>query len=509
MPMTTAPFPRPDENRCGAVRRWAIRPRLPRGSMGGKMFLALAVGLLAATMAARAQKSGGEAAALSTFAVDVTIPIGHPCMGGGVAPARRVVEPLQARGFVLAVRGQPALVVVSFDWCEIRGSAFEDWRTALAEEAGTVPQCVLVTSTHVHDAPVMDPEAEWLLRETERSGAWKHLAPPEPGAPIQLASVCWPDFNRICIQRARLAVRAAMKAPRRVTHLGMGRAQVKEVASNRRHIRPDGALSYGRGSRSGNDAASAAAPEGEIDPWLRTLSFWDGEKPLCALHSYAVHPMSFYGAGEVSIDFVGLARERRQAEQPEIFQIYATGCAGNVTAGKYNDGTPASRAALTDRLHAAMREAWSKTERQPLEAPTFRLSHIPLGARATEDHTEAVLRHRLLNDPKPFARAHAAMGLAWYARVQAGHQIELPAIDFGPAQLLLLPAETYVEFQLHAQELRPESFVMCLGYGECGPGYIPVERAWREKDSNLRDWTWVGPGSEEPLRQAIRAALGR
>ncbi|MGB8170107.1 MAG: hypothetical protein WCF18_21565 [Chthoniobacteraceae bacterium] len=449
------------------------------------------------------------AASLATFAVDVTIPVGHACMGGGVAPARRVAEPLQVRGFVLTVPGQQPLVVVSFDWCEIRGSAFDDWRTALAEEAGTVPQRVLVSSTHVHDAPVMDPEAEWLLRETEKSGAWKNLAPPDPKTPIQLASVCWPDFNRICIQRAREAVRLARKSPRRVTHLGLGRAEVEAIASNRRFMLPSGGVSFARGSRSGGDAASAGAAEGDIDPWLRTLSFWDGDTPVCALHSYAVHPMSFYGAGEVSIDFVGLARERRQAEQPDVFQIYATGCAGNVTAGKYNDGTPASRAALTDRLHTAMVEAWTKTRKQPLTAPTFRLSRIPLGARATEDHTEAILRQRLANDPKPFARAHAAMGLAWYDRVKSGHQIELPAIDFGPAQLLLLPAETYVEFQLYAQELRPDSFVMCLGYGECGPGYIPIERAWRENDSNLRDWTWVGPGSEEPLRQAIREALAR
>ncbi len=448
-----------------------------------------------------------SAASLATFSVDVTIPIGHACMGGGIAPARRIAEPLHARGFVLTVPGQSAFVVVCFDWCEIRGSAFDDWRTALAQEAGTQPQRVLVCSTHVHDAPVMDPEAEFLLRETEKSGAWKKLAPPDPKSAIQIASVCWPDFNRICIQRARDAMRAALKTSRRVTHLGIGRAEVKQIASNRRFVLPGGGLSYGRGSRSGVDAASAGAPEGDIDPWLRTLSFWDGDTPVCALHSYAVHPMSYYGTGEVSIDFVGLARVRRQAEQPEVFQIYATGCAGNVTAGKYNDGSPASRAALTDRLHAAMREAWTNTQKHALNAPTFRLSEIPLGARDTADHTEPVLRHRLANDPKPFARAHAAMGLAWYQRVKSGHHIDLPAIDFGPAQLLLLPAETYVEFQLYAQELRPGSFVMCLGYGECGPGYIPIERAWRENDSNLRDWTWVGPGSEEPLRRAIRDVL--
>ena len=58
-----------------------------------------------------------------------------------------------------------------------------------------------------------------------------------------------------------------------------------------------------------------------------------------------------------------------------------------------------------------------------------------------------------------------------------------------------------------AQELRPDAFVLVAGYGECGPGYIPVERAWRESDGNLADWCWVNPGSEGRMTGALRAAL--
>ena len=39
---------------------------------------------------------------------------------------------------------------------------------------------------------------------------------------------------------------------------------------------------------------------------LKTISFWNQEQPLLALHAYATHPMSYYGQGEVSADFVGL-----------------------------------------------------------------------------------------------------------------------------------------------------------------------------------------------------------
>jgi len=443
---------------------------------------------------------------LSTFSADVTIPIGHPCMGGGIRPARIVQDPLLAKGFVL-LGGEKPLVMIAFDWCEIRGTSFDKWKRALAEAAGTEPSRVLVISTHVHDAPVMDEDAEKLLRDIEATGAWKDIPPPDPKAAVQTASVCQPGFNEACIAKVTAALRESLPRAARITHFGAGKAKVDRIASNRRFFTRAGALSYGRFSRSSNKEAQDA-DEGTIDPWLRTLSFWNGDKPVCALHNYAVHPMSSYGSGRVSADFPGQARERMQQSHPDVFQIYSSGCAGNVTAGKYNTGDQANTPVLAGRLHDAMEAAWIATERTPLHQISFRLALMPLGARATPDHTEAVLRKRLAEGVKPFERSEAAMGLAWYERVRSGHLIEVPAIEFGPAHILmLLPAEAYVEFQLFAQECRPEGFVMVMGYGECGPGYIPIDRSFTERDLNLNDWAWTPPGSEAVMRAAIREVL--
>src|SRR5437868_4687506 len=81
---------------------------------------------------------------LATFSVDVTIPIGHPCMGGGISPAKGVADSLFAKGFVL-IGGDKPVVLAAFDWCEIRGTSFEKWKQALADAAGTDAQNVLVT----------------------------------------------------------------------------------------------------------------------------------------------------------------------------------------------------------------------------------------------------------------------------------------------------------------------------------------------------------------------------
>jgi hypothetical protein len=209
----------------------------------------------------------------------------------------------------------------------------------------------------------------------------------------------------------------------------------------------------------------------------------------------------------VSADFVGLARRRRQADTPGVFQMYVSACSGNVTAGKYNDGSPDNRPVLADRVHRAMKAAWDATTRRPIRSADFRSVPLVLEPRASAGFSSDELMKRLNTDPRPFGRCLAALGLSWRKRCEAGKPIDLAVLDFGAAAFALLPAESYVEFQLAAQELRPRSFVVVAGYGECGPGYIPTERAWKENDTNLTDWCWVTEGSEVRLLDALGKLL--
>lgn len=427
---------------------------------------------------------------LAPFAAEVTVPLGHALMGGGIPPAKTIADPLWAHGFVLLGADDP-IVVASVDWCEIRNEAYTQWREALAKAAGTSPSRVLVSSVHQHEAPVADLHAERVLREAKSPG-----------------SVCDPAFHDKAVSRVARAVADAVKKPRAITRVGTGQAKVDQVASNRRFLTEDGKVSFGRGSAT-RDKHARGQPEGTIDAYLKTLSFWDGDTPVAALNVYATHPMSYYGTGAISADFPGLARKRRQADLPDVLQIYASGASGNVTAGKYNDGDPANRPVLADRLYRAMAEAWKATKRQPLERVSFRSIAYRLEPRDGPGFTIADLKKRLKEGRRPFDQCLAAMGLSWRARCDAGHKLDLPVIDFGAVQLLLLPGEAYVEYQLLAQKLRPDSFVVSLGYGECGTGYVPTDKAVAEGDTNLGEWCWVAPGAEKALTAALRRGLAK
>lgn len=425
---------------------------------------------------------------LATFSADVTPPLGHPCMGGGIKAVEKIGDPLYAHGFVLLSDARP-IVVVAVDWCEIRNDAYERWRTVLAEAAKTDKERVLVTALHQHDAPIADLEAQRLLESVKAKG-----------------NICMLDFHEKVVQRVAKAMQQSLKEPRKITHFGTGQAKVEKVASNRRYLGLDGMPLYNRMSAT-RDPKIRAAEDGVIDPWLKTLSFWDGERPVLALSAYATHPMSYYGGGVVSADFVGLARKRRINDDASVMQIYASGCSGNVTAGKYNDGTPDNRAILADRIYTAMADAWKNTKRLPLTEVQVRSAKLRLEPREGPGFSVADLRKKLESDPRPFNQCLAALGLSWRKRADAGATIDVPAISFGKAHLLLMPAEAYVEYQLMAQKTRPDSFVVTMGYGECAPGYIPTEQAVRERDGNLHDWNWVAPGAEERIRAALKEVL--
>jgi hypothetical protein len=425
---------------------------------------------------------------LATFTADVTTPIGHGMMGG-LWLSKSVADPLEANGFVLLGDDQPPVVFVSVDWCEIRNEALDRWKAVLAVAAETTPERVMVTAIHQHDAPVADLAAERILRE-------RHLA----------GTVCDLDFHERAVQGVAKSVRASLKSAQPLTNIGTGQAKVEQVASNRRYTTPDGAIHFDRGSRT-TDPVAVAADEGVIDPWLKTLSFWNGEEPLAAVSFYAVHPMSYYGDGEVSADFPGLARRQRQADLPAMKQIYVSGCSGNVTAGKYNNGDRENRLLLASRLHAAMSAAWDATVRHPVDGYAYHVTPLRLEPRDGPGFTVADLEQKLATEKNHFQQCLAAMALSWRRRADAGQRIEIPTLNFYVAQLMILPGESYVEYQLAAQQARPDSFVCVAGYGEGATGYIPTEQHIAEGDPNLGDWWWVAPGSEQRLLSAIRSAL--
>ncbi len=425
---------------------------------------------------------------IATFQVDATPPMGDPLCFGLCEPASRVDDRLTARGVILLNAGSP-IVLCAVDWVEIASLGYDQICEDLAKAAGTSVDRVTLHTLHQHDTPGYNPGAEEILAANGLSGRLY-------GA----------EFVSVFRRRLATAVRAAVSQARPVTHLGVGRGKVEKVASNRRVLGPDGKVKYGRMS-SCRIPEAIAAPEGTIDPYLTLLSFWNGDKPLVSITYYATHPQSYYCKGGVSADFIGAARALREAAVPQVSHIHFNGAGGNVAAGKYNDGSPANRPVLAARVAAGMKMAWDATKKEPISAQQVRWSVLPVRLPSHPRLQEAKLLDEVRNPALPEKqRTRAARDLSWL-RLPAARQIPLQLLDFGKAVVLHMPGELFVEYQLAAQRMRPDTTVAMAAYGDCGPGYIGTRIAYSQGGYETGEVSLVSPGVEDVLTNGMRRLL--
>lgn len=448
----------------------------------------VAVLLLLLTLSA-----AGADPAIATFSADMTPPVGAPLCDGLVPPADAVDDPLSARGIILFGEGQP-IVLCAVDWVGIGNGGHDRWRAALADAAGTTPDRVAVHCLHQHDAPGYDEDAEELLAQQGLSGKQYHVA-----------------FAHEAVKRTAAAVKAAIAKKQPFTHVGVGKAEVKEVASNRRVMGPDGKVKYVRYS-SCKDEKIRAEPEGTIDPFCRIIAFFADDKPVASLTYYATHPQSYYGQGNVSADFPGLARGIREKELPGVAHIHFNGAGGNVTAGKYNDGSPPLRAILAQRLAKGMKEAFDDagTHKTPLSAKDVGWAEVGVVLPPRDSLDEKMILAKLTDKAAPEReRIRAARELAFKRRCDSGHKTSLGCLKLGTTRVLHLPGEIFVEYQLAAQKMYPAGELCTAGYGDYGAGYIGTKVSYGEGGYETSHVSRTAPEVEEVLMQGIKEVLGK
>jgi hypothetical protein len=419
---------------------------------------------------------------VAPFEADATPPLGAPLIW--VTPAERVADPLRAKGIVFESNGQ-RYVMCAVDWCGIGGAVHQQIRAAIARAAGAKPAAVELHVIHQHTAPYLEGDGQKKLA--------KQASPPllYPQSAID-------DLAR----RLAAAVAKARAALVPVDTIGIGEAKVERVASYRR-IFIDGKL-VSRVSTAGKRKEMADAPEGPIDPYLRTITFAQGGKPVVRLHYYATHPQTFCCEGTVSADFVGAARDAAEKLEPGVPQVYFTGAAGDVTVGKYNDETPEKRKELATRLLEGFRASIRATKYQPLQKAAWRTLPLRMPGRPASDPLMQNYRAKML-DVKATGneRLRGAIAVAYAERKRP---IDISVLDLGAAVVLHLPGEPLLEFQRYAQQQLPGRFVAVAGYGDIGPGYICPDLA-HQQGSYEPGASQTPPGTEAILKAAIRKLL--
>lgn len=396
------------------------------------------------------QEAKASGLRIASFEVDVTPPVGYKLAYNSVIKTWDMG--LRAKGIVLLGAGEP-IVMLAVDWIYIANESMVEFKRALAEAAGTIPQRVAVHTLHQHDAPVGNIQNDFVLA---------------------------------ALHRLEMAVRQSLDQSQPVTHLGLGTAQVYKVASNRIVVGQDGKRLAPRYTTT-TDPSLRAEPEGVIDPIVSLISFWNESKPVAVLSFYATHPQSYYGTGVPNPDYPGLARFMRQLEVPDALHIHFTGAGGNIGAGKYNDGSHVNRLILAERLADGMKRAWESSKK------------IPITASSVDWTTESVAI-----PPDTLKEANLKSDyVRWF---KTGKKIDIDCLALGDARVLFMPGELFVEYQLAAKSMRPDLFVAMAAYGDCGPGYIPTAAAFKRGGYEV-ETTKLTSEAEIILMTAMRKLL--
>ncbi len=395
---------------------------------------------------------------MAYFEVDASPPVGSP-MAYNVT--EEVLIPLSCRGVILIGSQQP-IVLCAMDWLGISNDGHREFRETLAAAAGTTPDRVAIHALHQHDAIWCDFSADEIARQYGIVG-----------------DVFDSTVARTIMQRAAAAIADSVKQPKPITHLGLGEGLVEQVASNRRLLGSDGKVKHIRYSAERNPALRAL-PEGVIDPRLKSISLWNEHDRLVVITYYATHPQSYYRTGKANPDFPGIARNQRQ-QKTGVPHIHFCGAAGNITAGKYNDGAHENRQLLADRLALGMSRAWESEQKSPLSVEDVAWQTVPVALPVSEHLSEQKLLGDLGNSARPKSeRSFDAMKLAWLRRCLAGDTIGISCLSLGSSRVLHMPGELFVEYQLAAQHLRPDLFVAMAAFGDYAPCYIGTEISYSQ-----------------------------
>ncbi len=421
---------------------------------------------------------------VASFRSEVTPEIGEPLIW--VTPATKVEDPLWAKGIVLE-DGSVRYVLCAVDWCGLSGATHLLFRNKIAAAAGTSVANVAVHSVHQHAAPYIDGDAYQLLRAL--------------GSPPLLMS---DGFLQRVTERLAQSVRDAVEHLEPFDRIGIGEARVVQVASTRRILK-DGKIIV-RYSTGGTDPAMAALPEGSVDPVLRTVTFAKGDRPVVRLHFYATHPQTFCCDGRISGDFVSAARERLEVED-HIPQVYFTGCAGDVTVGKYNNGSSEARNNLASRLEKGMRESIASTRLEPAPDLKWQRLNFQLPKKGSPEASPATLRSRLENPGSLSGQDlyRSAISLSFAERRRP---LQAFSLTLGRVHVVLLPGEPMLEFQMYAQQERPDQFIAVAGYGDMSPGYLCTDLAFSEGGYEPGASN-ADTGTEARIKEVIRRLLSR
>lgn len=424
---------------------------------------------------------------------DITPPVGLPMAGYSARSGNStgVADSLHARAMTIrnTRQGKRVAFVVS-DLVAYDAWTLQQFRNRVEAETGLAPDDVILAVTHTHSGPAFGsfhnayslPRGE---KESDGNTAWSSELP------------------GMLLAALKEAVESESNA---VIALASSEAA---ISTHRRVIDPLG------------EVRLAPNPGGVTDPTVSLLQARDplDGRVLATMINHACHPVVLC---EDNLLFSGdypayaLQQIEKATGAPALF---FNGACGNVNPLQRGDfeaarslGAALARSALQALETAQVQDGFfigsaARTVALPLKFPAADAFDEYLAAAET-----AFSRHR---NPENFEgrRLHAEVERARDMKSRLGKSrrkiegllvsdgnalVRLQALQLGPAALVALPGEVFVELGLEIRSQAAQETVFVVGYANESIGYVPTESAYAEGGYEV-DVSHLASGAGETL----------
>ncbi len=404
---------------------------------------------------------------------DVTPDIGMERPGNyGKVIHRRFFDPCKVRAAVLGV-GDARVALVGVDALVIPRQTVLAARERIRDRCGIEPGAVMIAASHSHSS---GPTGMVLPGQFDRADEFvRRLA-------YEQSSCADAGYLKLVEDRIVSAVCQA-DAARVPAACGFGSGEEAAAGINRRFRMKNG-LTYTH-PRQGNP--DIAGPAGPTDPEVGVLGAWDAHGRLAGcIVNYACHATA--GPPGISANWIyWMERVIRGAFGPDVVVVFLAGANGDVTQ--------------VDNLSPHLPPSGSEAQRfvggrVGAEAVKVLLS-MTAGSFGPLAHNASVLRiprrapsPRRLAEAREIARRTPDASFAeWVfaketvlldALLQAEPtvDVEVQAIQIGPAVFVSNPAEYFVEYGLNIKRESPFPFTLPVELANGFVGYVPTEEAF-------------------------------
>jgi len=390
-------------------------------------------------------------------------------------PADRANDPLYAKALWLEDDSERA-VLVTCDLIVVTRELLDDCRAALAQSLALEPHQFILTATHTHSAPKVEP-------------------------PYSREIV--PKIVRAVEKAAADAVPVSVKT---------ARALVYGISFNRRGWQEDGTVSMYFGRRS----QDLVLLDGPTDPMLGLFLFEAEERPPIVLANYSLHSCTAGGGALSAVYPAAFEQALRENMRQQVDLHFTQAPCGNVN--HCNLSVPAEEqpggierwrvgSLLAREALRALKDA------RPIEATPLRVvsRKRELDCRPyTQQELDEAKKVDVYDSNTwggTFLEASRKLRILRCHGWNDKRTLEVQALRFGQGALAFMPGEDYVEFAIHIKKhspLYPHTYAVELSGDDIS--YIPTRDAFAKGGYTVNSCRF-NPGCGEALADEALQAL--